>query len=68
MNLNQRARPVMTFKRRFERSGDPDVQINVASAIWDLAWALVNFGKVEAALRECKELEIIFDGIKGGSP
>ena len=53
------------IKRRFERSVDPYVQINVASAIWDLAWALVNFGRAEAALHECKELEVIFDKIKG---
>ena len=53
------------IKRRFERSVDPYVQINVASAIWDLAWALVNFGRAETALRECEELEAIFDRIKG---
>ena len=53
------------IKRRFERSVDPYVQINVASAIWDLAWALVNFGRAEVALHECKELEVIFDKIKG---
>ena len=53
------------FKRRFERSVDLDVQVNVARAIWDLAWALVNIGRAEAALHECKELEVTFDRIKG---
>ena len=53
------------IKRRFKRSVDPDVQVNVASAIWDLAWALVNIGRAEAALHECKELEVTFDRVKG---
>ena len=54
------------IKRRFEHSGDPDAQTNVAGATLELAWALVNSGSAEAALRECKELEAIFDGINGG--
>ena len=54
------------IKRRFERSTDPDVQINVAGVILELAWTLANIGRAEAALRECKELEDIFDGIKEG--
>ena len=54
------------IKRRFGHSGDPDAQTNVAIAILALAWALVNSGRAEAASRECKELEVIFAGIKGG--
>lgn len=53
------------IKRRFGSSADKYAQFNVASAILELAWALANFGKAEAALSECKELEGILDGIKG---
>ena len=49
------------IKRRFERDVDPDVQINVAGAIWDLARTLVNSGRAEAALRECRDFEVILD-------
>ena len=53
------------IKQRFGRSTDPDVQTSVASSVWELAWAFANFDRAEAALRECKELEVILDGIKG---
>ena len=53
------------IKRRFGRSSNSDAQNSVASAILELARALVNLGRAEAALRECKELEAMFDGING---
>ena len=50
------------LKRRFGHSNNPDVQINVIGALWELAWLFTNSGSPEAALRECRELEIILDG------
>ena len=53
------------IKRRFGSSADRQAQFNAASAILELAWALANFGSADAAFRECKELESIFNGLKG---
>ena len=50
-----------SIKQRFGRSSDPNVQFNVTCAMSDLALALVHLGKARAALRECKELEVMLD-------